>query len=161
MNLRKATSEDLEELAKLGMEFHRDHELILAKDKKAIPFDKKNKDIFLINKNFIKKYINSKKGEVFLVEDNKKIVAYSLLIIHRDSPILENKYLGVISDIFVKKEYRNKKISSMLYEESIKWFKKNKIELISLNVNPNNPAHKIYKKWGFFDFMINMRKRLE
>ena len=49
----------------------------------------------------------------------------------------------------------------MLYKEACKWFKKHGIKHITIGVNPENErAHLIYKKWGFFDFRIEMRNKI-
>jgi ribosomal protein S18 acetylase RimI-like enzyme len=70
---------------------------------------------------------------------------------HIIGEIVESNYerFGEITEIFVKKEYRGRHISTKLKNEFIEFLKLKKVNLCRIDVNPNNPAQNIYKKWGF------------
>lgn len=158
--IRKAKLEDLNEIINLWSQFNKEHEKIIFSDIRTKPFEKKNKNLIKSMKKYLKKNISSKNSVIFIPTVNNKIIGFIILVIRKDAPILANKKIGSISDIFIKNEFRNKRISSQLFKESIKWFKSKKLKFISLNVNPNNPAYNIYKKWGFVELMITMKKEI-
>jgi len=82
-------------------------------------------------------------------------------IIKKNTPIFSLEKLGHISDLFVRKKFRGIGISSMFRDEAIRWFKKKRMKYATLDVYPDNVIpYKIYKKWGFFDFHLEMRKKI-
>jgi len=48
----------------------------------------------------------------------------------------------------------------MLWKELLAWFNKKNCKFVSLSVNANNNARKIYQKWGFEIFYLRMIKKL-
>lgn len=63
-----------------------------------------------------------------------------------------------ITNIVIKKEYRNKKIGTKMLEELIKIAKKRKIKNITLEVNINNKiAIQLYNKYNFKE--VGLRKK--
>ena len=71
------------------------------------------------------------------------------------------KKIGYISDLFIIRNYRAKGISSRFKDEAIKWFKKKNIKHISIAVHRENKlAYSIYRKWGFLDYHIELRKKI-
>ena len=84
-----------------------------------------------------------------------------MVFIKDNIPIFELKELGYFSDLYVKKQFRKLGISSKLRDEAIKWFKKKKMKYISIALYPDNKfAHSVYKKWGFMDYHIEMRREI-
>ncbi len=67
---------------------------------------------------------------------------------------------GYFDYIWVKPEYRNKKIGSKLKNKLFSWFKRNNCNFIELKVLENNPALSIYQNWGFKAELLTMRKPL-
>jgi ribosomal protein S18 acetylase RimI-like enzyme len=162
MIIRAAKLRDAPAVLELWQEFMKYHaEDLIKKDKRLMPHLEKKKDAPMLFFKYLKNCLRSKEHLVVVAEDNKKLVAYSLLEIKKNIPIFKAEKIGHFHDLFVKKEYRGKRISSMLKEKGIAWFKKNKIKYLSIQVyNDNEHAHNIYKKWGFFDFHIEMRRKI-
>ena len=110
---------------------------------------------------YAKRCIHSKNAVIFLAENKDGILGYCLCIIKKNIPIFKVKLLGHIRDLYVEKKYRNQGISSMLINEALEWFKSKNIKHTSIMVSPENPkAHKIYGKWGFNDYHMEMRKKI-
>lgn len=105
-------------------------------------------------------YIASKHGAVFLAEMDGKPAGYAFIyILRRDSGYPKINLFGYIEDLFVREEFRGHGISSRLMQESMKWFRARKVRHISLHVLDENKIPKsIYRKWGFFPFITEMRK---
>ena len=160
--IRKAKLGDVPNLLYLWKEFMEYHdEMLIKQNPRLKPHLIKRKNAEIIFKKFIKKNIRSKNSLVSIAEVNGKPAGYSLIYIKTNIPVFELGKIGHISDLFVKKQYRGMKISSKFKNEGIIWFKKKRIKYISLQVYTDNKfAHSIYKKWGFFDYHIEMRRRI-
>lgn len=162
ISIRKASLKDVSTIISMWKEFMAFYKgTIIKQDPKLKPYLRKKKNIENIFKKFVEKHIYSKNGMVHIAEVDKKPVGYSIIFIKHNFPFFYLKKIGYISEIFVKKKYRGKDISSRLKDEAIKWFKEKGIMYISIAVyDDNRMAHEIYKKWGFFDYYTDMRKRI-
>lgn len=108
-----------------------------------------------------RKNIRARTGKVFIAEVDEKPAGYSLLFIRTVPPISRLHRLGYISDMYVRKKYRGLGISSKLNDEATKWFRQKGIKHVALVVMTGNSlAHSIYEKWGFFDYHVEMRKKI-
>lgn len=162
IKVREATLKDLDKIIELMEKFLREHFGNLIKK------NSRNKEYFALKSNafdmvgeFVKNIIKGDKGTIHIVEEKGILIAYILLEIKQDVPIYVIEEFGYIAGLYVRKQYRGNKISSKLYKEAYKWFKKHGIKHITIGVNPENKrAHLIYKKWGFFDFRIEMRNQI-
>lgn len=110
---------------------------------------------------FVRRNIRSPNGLVLVAEDKGKLVGYSLNYIKKDVPVFIPDKTGYLSDLFVKKEYRGKGISSGFKKRAIKWFRKKGIKIASIAAHTENKeARKIYSKWGFEEYHIELRKKI-
>lgn len=129
MEIRLATKKDFEKFLTIKEEFIEDYSI-----------SKKTKE-------FIKEEFNEylKNGAIILAIENNIIISYLT------GEINKNPYetIGYISEIFVKKEYRSKGISTKLKDKFLEFLKEKDIRICRIDVNPNNPAQEAYKKWGF------------
>ena len=111
-----------------------------------------------IDKDFIVKdyFVNVIKNDdniLLCYEDNEKIKGYIYL-----KPI-ENGYL--IDGLYVDEQYRNNGIASELMEEALNILSNKGINHIDINVLfQNKSAIDLYKKYGFNEFRISLRKDL-
>jgi len=125
--------------------------------KECLKFKKDAKHIF---ENIIKKNIKSKNAVVLVAEINSRLAGYAMAHIDQDNPIFEEE-IGYGTDLFVNKDYRGKGTGDKLKNELIRWLKGKKIKYLSIGMfKDNESAYKLYKKWGFFDYHLEMRKRL-
>jgi ribosomal protein S18 acetylase RimI-like enzyme len=162
MNIRNANLKDIDSLMELNQDLIDIHNDILKKQKPEHlkDFEEKENSKRVI-KRFIKKLIRSKKGYVIVAEENDKIIAYLIAMVEKNIPIFTLKKYVEISDLFVKEEFQGKKIGLKLVQLCISWAKQNNFEKIVLKVFPNNKnAVEFYKKIGFSDFFVEMRKNL-
>ncbi len=85
------------------------------------------------------------KGAVIIAESDSKIVGYLA------GTIEKNPYekVGYIAEIFVSKPFRKRGISTRVKNRFVEFLKSKDICICRIDVNPDNPAREIYKKWGF------------
>lgn len=161
MIIRKAKLKEANEIVKLWKGFMKSH-YDAVKSKKPLKTDYALKKTALCNaKKHIIHNIRSRNSLFLVAEDNSNLIGYSLVVIKKNIPIFKLSKLGYLSDFFVKKDYRGKGISSKFHKEIIKWLKSKKINRLELAVDPiNKKAYQVYKKWGFIDWHIKMRKRI-
>ena len=154
--IRKAVLKDISEIVELGGELWGYHD---KRFKVCQIFNKRKKSAGKEFSNFVKKQIKSRTGLV-LVADDGKIVAYCICFIKKNTPIFAIEKVGYISDLFVEDKYRGKGISSELNRQAAKWFK-DKVKIIEIAAYPQNKrAVSIYRKWGFKDYHLILRKKI-
>jgi GNAT superfamily N-acetyltransferase len=159
MKIRRAKLEDIDSIIPVFLDYEESSMKYLAKKYKAMR-DKKNPLLKHIKK-ALEEDIVKKNGRYLIMEHEKRIIGYIFGEIREDKhPLFKRPKTGEFSDIAVKKEYQGQGISSLLYKELEEWFIKRKCEMITLNVNINNDAKKIYERWGYEPYYLRMIKKL-
>lgn len=162
IKVRKAKLKDVDNIVILWNEFMEGHDkIVLKKTPQLKQFLIRKKNAAEIFRKFVKKNIMSKNGMVYLAEANNEPAGYSLVLIKSNIVVYKIKKVGYISDLYVRKDYRKNHISSRFKELAIKWLKENKIKHVSIAVHKENEvAYSIYKKWGFIDYHVELRKKI-
>ncbi|MBI4149887.1 GNAT family N-acetyltransferase [Candidatus Woesearchaeota archaeon] len=161
ITIRKAKIKDVDAIVSMwhGLRLH--HQRLVRRDKMRQAWNQPAKDAAPRFTKWVKKWIRSPQGCVLLGEVNGKPAGYSLNYIKDGIPVYAIKKLGYISDLYVKPEYRGKGVSSRLKDATFQWFKKKDIKYVEIGFHTENQkAHRIYKKWGFADYITQMRRRL-
>ena len=160
--IREADASNIPKIVDLWVEFMAEHDsLIIAADPKLKDFETKEKDIEPLYENFLRLNFESKKGTVFIAESGKSLVGYILVFIKDELPIYENKKVGYISDLYVKEQFRHKGISTQLVDKAMGWFKQKKLKFAAIPLYAaNKHAYQIYKKYGFMDYKLEMRRKV-
>ncbi len=162
MLIRKAKLKDIPCIVKLWREFMKDHDAIyLAKRPERKPRMRRREEAPELFGKFVKKNIHSKNGVVLVVEEDDALVGYAIMYLKKDPPVYVENTNAYISDLFVKREHRGKKASSMMKDEMFAWAERKGERNLSLHAfMANEHARRIYRKWGFEDVTVDMRKRL-
>ena len=160
MIIRKARLKDVETLISAWKEFVSEHDsIVIGKSPEKEKRRRLIKGFVEKKKRDFQKRIRSKNSIVFLAVKNNEIIGFSINTIKKYDELFKLKQYGYMDDLYVKPEFRGKKVSSQLKEEAIKWFKEKGMKHASLGFNSeNSKAHKIYKKWGFCDEYTEMMK---
>jgi ribosomal protein S18 acetylase RimI-like enzyme len=151
MKIRRGTIKDLKEIAELDYLFFKGF-------LKTNPWlDKKHcLANFLLP---LRKKISNKNRIFFVLEDNHSLVGFSSGEISQNYFYFKEKKAGWLTDVFVMKRHRGKGLGEQLAKEVIGWLHKKGVKDISLKVYPkNNTAIGLYKKLGFKNYMMVMRK---
>jgi ribosomal protein S18 acetylase RimI-like enzyme len=161
-DIRKARPRDIEQLVELWDEFMELHDKCMIKKnpliKKYLRLRKDAKSIF---RRWIIGIMRSKDSLVLVAEEQGILAGYCVIVIRKDFPRYTIGTFGHISDLYVKKEHRGKRISSRFKDEAFKWMREKGLKAASLFVfNDNDYVRKIYDGWGFKDYTTEMRKPL-
>ncbi len=156
ITIRRARLADHPLLAKLEREFFRDQrENVLKQNPKLKLYLKRRSGADRFVDNRMRKWIRSKNASVFIAEADSKPAGFSTVSIEKNFPKLLPKRYGNIGYMFVKRQFRGQKISSLMMENALAWFASRKIKHVSLSVIADNqPARAIWAKWGFRDFFV-------
>lgn len=111
---------------------------------------------FIVN-DYFKNVIKNKNNILLVYEENGIIEGYIYL-----KAIKDEEQIGYLIDgLYVEEEYRNQKIATKLLEYSLSILSEKKISFVDINVlSKNTIAKKLYKKIGFEEYKIQMRKRI-
>jgi len=72
--------------------------------------------------------------------------------------VYKERKIGVISDVFVKEQRRRKGLAKKMFDFAARWFRKNKVRTVRLNVAADNlEARAAWRMMGFEPFMIDKR----
>ena len=109
----------------------------------------------------IEEMIAAEHTHLIVAVTNNKIVGSGYVRIEKAKEYHKNKLNGYVGFMYVKPEFRGKRISNSILE-SLKFWAKNKgLNELRLDVYNNNPsAIKAYERFGFNKSMINMRMEI-
>lgn len=111
---------------------------------------------FIVN-DYFKNVIKNKNNILLVYEENGIIAGYIYLKAIKD----EEQQGYLIDGLYVEEKYRNQRIATKLLEYSLSILSKKKISFVDINVlSKNTIAKKLYKKVGFEEYKIHMRKKI-
>jgi ribosomal protein S18 acetylase RimI-like enzyme len=162
VKIRIGTLKDIPQIIGLWKDFMEEHDRDIEKRNKLL------KEQVVKSKTGASKFrthlidlLKTKKGRLIVAEENGTLVGYNLAQIKKEIPVFKLRRFGLIADLYIKKEFRGQGIATIFKNKAVEWFKRNKLKYMSITVYPDNRhAYKIYKKWGFTDYKINMRKKI-
>lgn len=119
------------------------------------------KDFERIWGNWAGRLISSGQGLLLVGEVDGEIAGYSFGYIKMNMPFRKLARFGYIDDIYVMERYRGLGLSSRLKAEMLRWFRKKGIRYVSIELaHENRRARAIYRKWGFEEHTIEMRRKI-
>jgi ribosomal protein S18 acetylase RimI-like enzyme len=141
----KAEENHIPEIKKLWWEFisfHADIEPFFSpKDDAPEGFEKE----------FLWPQIQSGKSLVQVAIDGEKILGYSILEV-QEIPGSKIERCGYINHLHIKEEYRRQGIGEKMYQEILKWFRGQGIDVVELQLTAKNEvACSFWRKMGYQD----------
>lgn len=149
-NFKKSDLESVFRLAKAMIDYH--HQL----DSYYKPANE-----FRNLKKYAEEWLKEKDTQVLVAEEAGEVIGYSRVGIIKAPDYAVPKSIGFVYDVLVAKPYRRQGVGEQLFKEALNWLKKNKVRQIELNVDArNNAGINFWKKFGFFEYKLRMRKDL-
>jgi ribosomal protein S18 acetylase RimI-like enzyme len=113
----------------------------------------------------IVKLIEQNEGIMILAEDHGNLVGYGIGHLREEAETDHLEFhpirTGYIPDVFVLNTYRNQGVGKEIINLIEQYFRGQQYDFVELSVLvKNSPAHELYKKLGYQDFLIEMQKRL-
>lgn len=151
MRIRKATVKDFEKLKQIRIEFFlleasTDTRLNPDGIKRGLPVS-------------IAKSLRSKDEINLIAEMDGEIIGYASSEIIKNQSWVKHKRQGHLYNLYVKPKYQRKGIGKKLLEKSLEWFKQRAVKDIKILCYVKNTlAQKLYKKYGFTDYMKVLKR---
>jgi ribosomal protein S18 acetylase RimI-like enzyme len=112
-----------------------------------------------IIKKFMDWFINQKHKRLLVVED-EHIVGYIFGYVEK-IPDKKMTKAGHIGSFFVSNKYRRKGVGKELYNSLVDWFREQKCDHLEIDVHHGNTKTlSMYKRWGFKETLIKLKKKL-
>jgi len=154
MDIRKATMKDFDKVLKIKLESKEEERKF---NNELEPIEK----VKTHYEEYLKNDLNNEWRAVFVATENNKLIGFVTGKIYRTLYVSGFHRCGFISNVFVKKEFRKRKIAENLISELVNWLKKKGATRLSLELYENNtPAINLYHKLGFKNYSIKMRKKI-
>ena len=153
--IRSAKIKDLKEVVKMRLKLGKYEEKI------ENYFTLGNNAKLLLQKIY-KEYINAKSKKLLVVEIDNKIIGFGSAQINSSNAIFKIKEHGYIVEVYVDKKFRRRGVAGEILKVFYKWFRKNNIKYIELNVLYHNElGRNAWTKYGFKDCLIKKIKILK
>lgn len=149
-----------------GTEAHLDAmvELIYENFEYHKQFDKRvilNDDLKISIREYFGKRIALDNSKFYLAKENDLFVGIIGVKVYNLLPINESAKVGYVEDLYVKQQYRGRKIATALNNAANTYFTSNMVEEVSLNVmKANLDAIGFYEKMGFKTISYKMIREL-
>lgn len=154
MIVRRATEDDIDDIVKLWGEmwdFHSKFDPRFV----ASPFADR------VMQEWIQDHLNRAQAVVLVAERSGRIVGYLLGMILQNPPIVPYQIFGYISEIAVTESERRKGTGRLLVEEVHRWFKKNYVTYVEVNVSVKNAVSRgFWRKMGYGEWLERLRFEL-
>ena len=118
------------------------------------------------NKSRWRKYVlnvhEEDENQILVAEHEEKIIGFIKFITLENRALESDIKCSLLSLMYVVPEFRRKRIASELMNRVFEYVKSKGVTHVRLNVLTSNiPAMNLYKKMGFQDYSIIMRKKLK
>jgi ribosomal protein S18 acetylase RimI-like enzyme len=155
IKVRKATTKDMQQIKKIDT-FGEILNQCSPLDKLDPNYKPKEGE-----KNYYEIYISEDDKWCYVAENKDKIIGFVLFNIENREPYYEIKKVGYLDLIVVDKEHRKKGVSKLLFNKVAEIFREQKLEYIKLSFQTSNKlANKVWKKYGFKEFRVDLYKEL-
>jgi ribosomal protein S18 acetylase RimI-like enzyme len=155
MLIREAQTKDIPQIIEMGKKIFEQHEMYdLSYYKTLDNFE----DLY---RQWVENQINTSTQFIFVACDNEEITGFVSGYSKSLFPWFHLKTVGHISFLFVKENFRNKKIGTMLENKAVQWFTDKGLRYIELFVDEKNETgKKVWEKYGFEPFKSFLRKTI-
>lgn len=122
---------------------------------------------FTLSKDGVDKYakylarkFSEKSTKLIVASTEGRLVGFMLCLLSPNVPVFKEKTLGIVSDVYVRPEFRKRGITKEMLKVGLRWFHKNKVATVQLSVAAANlEARAAWGQLGFKPHM--MMKRLD
>ena len=152
--IREAKSEDIQQLMKLEKTLFSKWDELDTIDKISIEWFSSE-----FHKKHLTEVLKDTKNKVFVLVDKDNIIGYVKAHLFCREPFLER--VGYVSELYVEKSHRSQGGGKRLLDESIKWFKQQKIKWTTTSTHLlDSEEISFWKKRGYEEFNTFFKMRL-
>ncbi len=154
IRIKLAQKDDLDEITVLWYELATMHEKIME----GYDLSENARDEW---KELMEKSLKRKDMITLIAWERGKILGFASVMLRNRAPFFKQKDMGVIMDVFVKKERRGEGIGGKLVKRAESWIKNKGIDLAIITVAPENQgAVEFWGEQGYSTYLLRQRKEL-
>jgi ribosomal protein S18 acetylase RimI-like enzyme len=154
ISLRKARLDDVDALTELWIEFidfHQDFDSFFSRAKKG-------HERFA---DFVRENIDNSEWLVLLAVENDKPIGYCMSAVMTYPPVFDMKLYGFIQDLAVTESHRRRGAGSRLVEETLRWFRKQGVKRVEVQVATTNPlSQAFWRRHDFVDYITRLARQI-
>lgn len=125
------------------------------------PEDHKTAGEFTELEDYFEEIAKHKDSAFWVAEEGGEVIGYLAARVEDGPTYSVNKKIGVVADVAVDEKHRRQGIAEKLFDAALAWFQKKQLATIELSVySQNSPALALWKKLGFAEYKIRMRKKI-
>lgn len=111
---------------------------------------------------YLAKKFSEKSTKLMVAEHDGEVIGFMLGLLSPNTSVFKERTLGIISDVYVVPGYRKRGVTREMLKVILKWFHKNKVRTVQLNVaTANLEARSAWGQLGFKPYMIMKRLELD
>ena len=153
--IREARSDDVDQLVQLWKELAEYHSALDPRYAVA-----ENAEVYF--RAGISSWVRDDGWRILVAEENGNLVGFASATLRDVPPVFPERQHGYISDAIVKASFRRQGIGEQLCKGLLAWFKSREITVVELNAAAVSlVSRNFWRKMGFLDFSVIMRKDLE
>lgn len=109
---------------------------------------------------YLARKFSEKSTKLIVASTEGRLVGFMLCLLSPNVPVFKERTLGIVSDVYVRPEFRKRGITKEMLKVGLRWFHKNKVATVQLSVAAANlEARAAWGQLGFKPHM--MMKRLD
>lgn len=148
MLIRRARLNDIDAVASLWLEMMLEHE---SRDRR-FEMDAQSSGEYSRQ---LEEMMSNSDIAVFVAEQADEILGYILVMVLMNPPYFRVKRYGFVAELSVARTHRRTGAGGELWARAVRWFKRKEIEVVQLNVSPENTAGMAFwNSVGFEDFLV-------
>ncbi|HIJ16991.1 MAG TPA: GNAT family N-acetyltransferase [Thermoplasmata archaeon] len=111
---------------------------------------------------YLARKFSEKSTKLLVAVQNGRMVGFMLCLLAPNAPVFKERTIGVVSDVYVRPEYRKRGVTKEMLKVALRWFHRNKVTTVQLNVAAANlEARSAWGQLGFKPHMMMKRLDLE
>lgn len=111
---------------------------------------------------YLARKFSEKSTKLVVATSSDEVVGFMLCMLSPNVPVFKEKTIGLVSDVYVLPGFRMKGVAKEMLKYGLRWFKKNRVTSVQLNVAAANfEARSAWAQMGFKPLMITKRLDLD
>lgn len=112
-------------------------------------------------RSYLYKSLRDENKLVLVAEKDGEIIGYFLGEIENAPFYSKERKIGIVADTAVSKSDRRQGVLKELFKNALTWFKEKGVYYLELSVHvKNQTALAAWRKFGFFEYRLRMRRKL-
>lgn len=111
---------------------------------------------------YLARKFSEKSTKLIVATSGPRVIGFMLCLLSPNAPVFQEKTIGVVSDVYVRPEFRMRGVAKEMLKSGLRWFHKNKVSSVQLSVAAANfAARSAWSQLGFKPHMILKRLDLD